>query len=482
MILKRHTAAKSQAIIDMDATEISEKVKGGILTSVEAVDVFTSHINRVNPHINAMVETRFTQAAKEAREVDQDQSNQSTRSGKLTGVPISVKESFDVSGMKTTSGLLSRQNAWRDTDADAVINLKREGAMILGKTNTPEMCFCQETDNKLYGRTNNPWDVARTAGGSSGGEGALHAAGGAAVGIGADIGGSIRFPSHFNGIIGMKSGMNHVSAKGCFPPFPNPLQNRMLGIGPMGKTVRDIRLVYNIVANTPAKPKNAENVHIDILPGDTGYPLSRETAHILNDIARFLGEVFSVKRTSPPFFTDSAQLWQEIMSIDGARDIATTAAPESSMTREFMKEKFTKNASVHSYLSWALIGAKMFRPSEKRITEMEAFLEQGDDVLHDYLADRVLIMPVYHQAAPYHGKVYSEIFSIRKTFKKYMPYVAYANVWGLPALTIPIGTDGHDMPIGVQIIGRNDDEDLLFQIGEKLETEFGGYQRCDRFD
>ena len=480
MKLNQYTAVDPQAIIDMDATEIAGKIIDGSLTSMEAANAYISHINRANPYINAMVETRFDQALNEARKTDQ--THQTPRVGQLAGVPISVKESFDVSGMKTTAGLLSRKNALRDTDAAVVGKLKQEGAIILGKTNTPEMCFCQETDNKLYGRTNNPWDLARTAGGSSGGEGALHAVGGAAVGIGADIGGSIRFPSHFNGIIGMKSGMNHVSAQGCFPPFVNPLQNRMLGIGPMGKTVRDIRLVYDIVADSPVKPESTESVQIDILPDDINEPLSRETAHILNNIARFLEGDFPVHRKIPPFFTDSAQIWQEIMSIDGARDIAAIASPTSSMIREFMKEKLTKKSGVHLYLSWALVGAKMFQPSEKRIGDMTAFLEQGDAVLHDYLDHRVLILPVYHQAAPQHGKVYRDIFSIRKTFKRYMPYVAYANVWGLPALTIPAGTDAEGMPIGVQLIGQNGKEDLLFQIGEKLEIEFGGYKRCERFD
>src|SRR5699024_10412991 len=144
-----------------------------------------------------MVETRINTAVKEAKEKDYRR-GESVASGKLYGVPISVKESYAVKDMKTTSGILSRKDVISSEDAEIIKKLKDEGAIILGKTNTPEMCFCQETENKLYGRTNNPWDLNRTAGGSSGGEGSLLASGGSAVGIGADIGGSIRFPSHFN--------------------------------------------------------------------------------------------------------------------------------------------------------------------------------------------------------------------------------------------------------------------------------------------
>ena len=127
-----------------------------------------------------------------------------------------MKESFHVEGMRTTGGLLNRKESIQDADAEVVRKLRNEGAIILGKTNTPALCFCQETDNKLYGRTNNPWDLTRTAGGSSGGEGVLIAIGGAAVGLGSDIGGSIRLPSHFNGVVGFKSGNSQVSSVGVF--------------------------------------------------------------------------------------------------------------------------------------------------------------------------------------------------------------------------------------------------------------------------
>lgn len=475
--------AHQSSIVNTDATQIAVQIRNKEITSSEAVKAYTKHITQVNPRINAMVETRVTKAAEEAKEKDQQLVKSGQAAGKLHGVPISVKEAYDVKDMKTTSGILNRKDAVSDKDAEVVKRLKREGAVILGKTNTPEMCFCQETENKLYGRTNNPWDLQRTAGGSSGGEAALLAVGGAAVGVGSDIGGSIRFPSHFNGVVGFKSGNGQVSAGGNFPPIDIPLQQRMLGFGPMGKSVRDIRLLYNIIADTPAAPRDLESVQIDILPADTGYPLSPETAETLDNMTRFLGRQFPVSRTIPPFFTDGAQLWQEIMSIDAGKGVAKTAAPQAkSMVREFSKEKITKNAAIHSYLSWALIGTKMFKPSRKRITEMESFLKRGDAILHDYLDGRLLLFPVYHRGAPHHGKVYEEIFSIRKTFKKYMPYVAYANVWGLPSLTIPAGTDEHGMPLSVQVMCRNDDEDLLFQLGEKLEAQFGGYQRCQQFD
>ena len=126
-----------------------------------------------------------------------------------------------------------------------------------------------------------------------------------------------------------------------------------------------------------------------------------------------------------------------------------------------------------------IIGASLFKPSSKRKKEIESIVSNGDKTLDDYLNERILIFPVYHSAAPKHGVVYKEIFSIRKTFQSYLPYVAYANVWGLPSLTIPVGTDNSGMPIGVQLMCKNGDEDALFQLGELLEKEFRGYVRCE---
>ena len=194
-----------QSLLDMDATRMAKQIASGQLSSVEATKVYMAHLNHINPNINCVVEDRFSEALKEAAFADQ-QLKAGEAKGRLFGVPFSMKESFHVEGMKITGGLVHRNEIIANEDADVVAMLKAEGAIIIGKTNTPALCFCQESDNKLYGRTNNPWNIDKTAGGSSGGEGALMAVGGAAAGIGADIGGSIRFPSHFNGVIGFKSG------------------------------------------------------------------------------------------------------------------------------------------------------------------------------------------------------------------------------------------------------------------------------------
>src|SRR5699024_4408563 len=236
-----------EELLQLDAVAISEKIQKRELTSLQITETLIEHIKRVNGSLNALVEDRFDLALEEAREKDAkiDQADFTTQP--LYGVPISMKESYHVAGMKTTGGIYYRKDLIMKTDAVVVRKLKEAGAIILGKTNTPSLCFCQETDNKVYGRTNNAWNKEKTASGSSGGEAALIAVGGAPVGMSSDIGGSIRFPSHFNGVVGFKPGMEQVAHDGFFPEVEEPLQRRMSHYGPIGKTVRDTKTVYKIV-------------------------------------------------------------------------------------------------------------------------------------------------------------------------------------------------------------------------------------------
>ena len=465
-------------LFSLDATAVAHIIRTKQQSIYEIVSRMIEHTKTENTYIQAVVEDRFEDALREAKEKDAILES-TTDVGPLFGVPISVKESFDVKGMKTTGGLMHLKNHVATTDADVIQALKYAGAIILCKTNTPTLCFCQETDNKLYGRTNNAWDQSKTAGGSSGGEAALLAVGGVAVGIGSDIGGSIRFPSHFNGVIGFKPGRFQVSPQGHFPTESIPLQQRMSTAGPIGKSVRDMELIYEHITHTPVPRKDEQEFTVSFLREDQPYPLQKSTRKWIQQVEQFAASIGYVEQDMPPYFLDCATVWQEIMSIDGATEMKKLAFPnpKPSYIRSYMWEKLSGKSSVHRYLSWALIGATLFKPSQKRVEELVSYFSQGDEEVYNYYENRVSILPVYHSAALPHGDVYREIFSIKKTYQQVMPYVAYANVWGLPSLTIPIGVDDANMPIGIQIISRVGNEDLIFHVGKLMEREFRGYVR-----
>jgi len=466
-------------LLDMDATSVAKAIQNREITALEAVNTYIDHIERVNKKINALVQARFEEARKEARIIDEKIKN-GEMTGRLAGVPITIKDSFDIKGMATTGGLIHRKNHIANQDAEVVAKLKKEGAIFLGKTNTPILCFCQETDNKLYGRTNNPWDLSKTAGGSSGGEGSLIGAGGAAVGIGSDIGGSIRFPSHFNGVIGFKSGNRQVSQVGSFPYVEIPQQERMLGIGAIGKSVRDAELINDIIANE--RPKDVDLCKFKvILPlNKIHFPITQPVLHALKKVKSTIEKHnMPVFDETPPYYHSSALLWQLIMSIDGGEGGAKIAFGGKPIRpfMEFLKERVGKHSELHYFFTWATFGANLFRPSPKKIHEINDSLEKGDQEVGEYLKNAILILPVYHTAALPHGQVYWELFSIFKTFKKYIPFVAYANTWGLPSLTVPVADDDNGLPIGVQIISSIGNEKAIFQVGEWLEKNLRGYRR-----
>src|SRR5699024_11982141 len=174
--------------------------------------------------------------------------------------------------------------------------------------------------------------------------------------------------------------------------------------------------------------------------------------------------------TSPCNYTQSAIVMQKNMSIDSGEEIKKLAinTDRSNLWNYYLKEKTTKRTTTHEYLSWALIGASLFKPTPKRKSEIEDFLEEGDFNLNLYLKNRILLFPVYHRSALNHGEMYKEIFSIKKTYIKYMPYTAYANVCGLPALTIPIGFDKNKLPIGIQKNKYNGNELSILKVGEQI--------------
>lgn len=467
----------------MDASTLAQKILERKISSLDATQIYIQQIQQVNPKINAFVEDRFADAIKEAVTSDEAIAN-GTNQGKLFGVPISMKECFAVKGMKTTGGLPSRKNMIDTEDAIIVQKLREEGAIILGKTNTPSLCFCQETNNPLYGRTNNPWNLNRTVGGSTGGEAALIAVGGAAVGIGADIGGSIRFPSHFNGVVGFKSGKNQVNPVGHYPLFSEQTQVSMLGFGALAKSVNDTELIHSIIADKPMPKVEFDSFQYLIPHPSTAFPMSLATTTLMDKLRTFFANHNEIHLDPVPYLNQAALWWQKIMSYDGGKSIIDIIANGkwSTVYKQYAMSLFGMKTPLHPYLTWAAIGMKIFQPKTTDWELLLKDLQQAREEVHQALQKRVMILPVYHSAATNHGKVYREIFSIRKTYLQYMPYVAYANTFALPSLVVPIGEDEDGIPISVQLITANGQEAALFQAGREIEQSFRGYKRCTTWD
>jgi len=223
----------------LSAVSMAELIRKKKLSPVEIVEAHLSKITRLDPQLNAYVHVNSDAALQQACVAEQCVTQNQTL-GPLHGVPLSIKSSIDVGGLRCESGTKLRASHVPPLDAPLVSRLRNAGAIILGVTNTPELLMAWETDNLLYGRTNNPWDLSRTPGGSSGGEAAAIASGCSAGGVGSDGGGSIRVPAHFSGICGLKPTPGRIPATGHYPNSVGPFA--LIGVvGPMARTVADLK-------------------------------------------------------------------------------------------------------------------------------------------------------------------------------------------------------------------------------------------------
>jgi amidase len=253
-------SANSDDLRSLSLVALAVAIRSGQITSEQAVHAYLDRIDAVNPKLNAVVQQRREGAIAEAKAADRVPHE---KRGALHGVPVTIKDSLDVAGIISTGGTQGRAKYIPPHDATVVARLRAAGAIVLGKTNTPDLTMSFETSNLVYGRTNNPFDVARTPGGSSGGAAAIVAAGGSPLDIGSDTGGSIRVPSHFCGIAGIKPTAGRVSRAGHIIDFAGPSES-LTHIGPLARHVDDLAFALSIIAG----PDNIDPHVVDAPLGD----------------------------------------------------------------------------------------------------------------------------------------------------------------------------------------------------------------------
>ncbi|HYI94486.1 MAG TPA: amidase [Bryobacteraceae bacterium] len=444
--------------------EMTEHIRQRKLSPVELVDAHLRQIAKLNPYLNAFV-MQFSEEAKTT-------ANQPA-AGVLHGIPVTVKDSFDMQGLPTLCGSRFRLDHVAREDSTAVARLKAEGAIILGKTNCPEFLANWETDNFITGRTNNPWDLDRTAGGSSGGESAAIASFCSAGGIGSDGGGSIRIPAHFCGIAGLKPTPGRVPATGHFPEISHP--GGLLGVaGPMARTVADVKLLFEVLsghdpldpfsAPVPVRKLSIENQCIGVVEQFLDEPVEECMRTAVTKAARLLASSgFTTDRFLPAGLEEARELWRFFF--------VELAAP---FTRDVVKRK---QADAH----WTGTELMDMTDPNRIITGREVVENLGvRDRMRAALMQQmkrypVLLMPVCATTAFPHGKRSWEIDDHKLGLLDLMSPVTPWNLLGMPSLVVPMDVTPEGLPIGVQIVGRPYEEELLLHIGEALETARGPF-------
>jgi fatty acid amide hydrolase len=309
------------APIDLSASELAQAIAAGDLSAVEVVDAHIARIEAVNPRLNAVVVPVFEDARNRARQADRTPVEER---GPLHGVPVTVKECFDLAGTASTAGLTARSGHRAMTDAPLVARLRQAGAIIVGKTNLSQLLMYVEADNPVYGRTNNPWNVERSPGGSSGGEGAIIAARGSALGIGTDIGGSVRVPAHSCGIHSLKPTPGRLSVAGTVD-IVGPAARAAIpdSGGLLARDVADLRLALGILSPLPSTPPTPalRELRVGFYEDDGYFPASPAIRRAVREAADTLRERgVEVVAFSPPDVAEALAIFYGLFGADGGAE------------------------------------------------------------------------------------------------------------------------------------------------------------------
>ncbi|WP_437900798.1 amidase [Sorangium sp. So ce124] len=467
----------------LSATRLAALIRERAVTSAEVVEAHIRHIERVNPTLNAMVADRFEAARAEARAVDAhlDQGG-AAGAPPFLGVPCSIKESFAVAGMPNSAGLVARADVRAEEDAVTVTRLRAAGFIPLGVTNVSELCMWMETNNRLYGRTNNPYDPARTAGGSSGGEAAVIGAGGAPVGLGSDIGGSIRMPAFFNGVFGHKPTGGLVPTTGQFP-LPGERGLRFMTTGPIARRAEDLMPVLRILAGPDARDPGCASLPLgDPASVDLGALTVLSVEH--DGVRRVSADLVAAQRKAAEalaacgatvvearidLLARALDIWTAMVGTSGGvtfRALLGGGRPVS-LPRELAR--WSVRCSTHTLPALGL--ALLEDVGGLLPARVERALELGK-ALRAELVSRigeqgVMLYPSYPSPAPRHYAPLLPPFQ--------WTYTAVLNVMEMPATQVPLGLNGEGLPLGVQVAAIHGNDHVTIAVAEHLERSFGGW-------
>ena len=465
--------SKQKSVTSLSAGEMVAAIRRRELLPTELVEAHLERIARVNPQLNAFAYLDAEGARRQAKEADAAL-EKSPPLGPLHGVPISIKSSIDVAGWPSDCGSRLRTGYVAEQDATLVGRLRRAGAILLGNTNTPELLMAYETDNAIRGRTNNPWDLQRTPGGSSGGEAAAIAARCSAAGVGSDGGGSIRVPAHYSGICGLKPTPGRIPATGHFPVSSGPFA--LLGVvGPMALTVRDLQILFEAMtgidygdpSSSPVPirwPSEAdlEHLRVGFFEEDGVTPVTPETRTAVQKAAAALKSTgMSVEKFLPEGLEASRQLWWNLFGRAG----------------ELVLKPFLEGQE--SQLSPILTEFMGIVRKEPRLTtdELMKTLLERDDLRCRFLRQMerypILISPVCAIPAFRHGEREWTVNGRRVGYLQAMSYSQWFNLLGNPAVVVPVGRSPEGLPIGVQVVGRPFEEEIVLAVARKIEEACG---------
>jgi fatty acid amide hydrolase 2 len=468
-------------LIERSGTWLAAAIREGEVTAGEVLEAHLEHIERVNPIVHAIVADRFSDARAEAAAADERvrAAGAGDPLPPLLGVPITVKESIGVERMPNSAGIVARRDHRCEADAVTVRRLREAGAIVLGVTNTSELTMWIESHNRLYGRTHSAYDEQRTAGGSSGGEGASIGSGLAPIGLGTDIGGSIRLPAFFNGVFGHKPTWGLVPNTGSWPMTRGDA-GRMLGTGPLTRRAEDLLPVLRLIAGPDGEDElvrewpvgDVADVAFDglrvLLSYDASVFRTERALHAARERASgaLAAAGAHVEDVSLKDLRRAMELYLIALS-EGAGVTSIEVLADAGVEVRWHQALRLRNP--HTIATWLLFAAErvgQLSPRWHKRRVMAAIKSLTAEV-EATIGDAILLHPPHGRIAPRHGRTVGRPWVLHQT--------AVFNLLGFPATAVPMGLTEENVPTGVQVVAAPGRDHATIAVACELERVFGGW-------
>jgi fatty acid amide hydrolase 2 len=478
------SATRSGSVTERSGLELAAAIRAGETSARDVLEAHIELIERRNPALNAFIATRFDEARAEADAADARvaAAREDEELPPLLGVPVTIKESFALAGMPHTSGSVLREHVTAERSATAVQRLVDAGAIPLGVTNVSELTLWIEAENRLFGRTNNAYDPRRTAGGSSGGEGASVGAGFAPFGIGTDFAGSVRLPAFFNGIFAHKPTGCLVPLTGHYPTA-NERGARMLGVGPLARRAEDLMPALRAIAGPDGDDETVrdvalgdpadvslEGLRVAISDRASVLPVSLELRNARIRAAKALRDAGAdVVRVSLPSVKTAVEPYlNAVRESGGMREIFTENETELPGARRLIIDALRGRSTYTTALLLTIISENVAEHFPEALQRRALAAERA--LAHDIataIGDGVLLHPPFPRVAPRHGATVGRPWILAST--------AVFNLLGLPVTEVPLGLNERGLPLGVQVAAGRDRDHVAIAVALELERAFGGW-------
>ena len=466
-------ATARSMLADLKAKKVSAR---------ELLDAHLARNDKIAKPINAVIETDIARAKKDAAAIDEARAKGAAL-GVLAGLPMTIKDGFDVQNMPAASGAPQFKDRAKDcADATVVAAARGAGAVIWGKTNVPFMLGDYQTYNVIYGTTNNPYDVTKVPGGSSGGAGAALATGVTPLEIGSDIGGSLRHPANYCGVTSLKPTWGALDGRGHIPPNPAAYYECDIGVyGPMARNVDDLKLLWSVLHGSPEqKRRDVKGSHVAVWDEEETWPLARDVRDGVARAAAALEKSGAhVERAKPDI--DGAALMETYLSL--LVPIISVEYPEGLLKAfEAMREADLKlvaegGEGADTALS-RLLAVPTYREHVAALVRRQALKDKLASFFARYDAIVMpigMVPPFPHQQEPGFNERMLDVDGEAVPYRFMLNWISPASALHAPALAVQAGRTAQGLPVGVQIVGPWHGEDRLFDFAVAVEDQLGGF-------